>query len=501
VFEKRAGGGTTPVPEDPADWLLHMQASPETPAFQFREAIIAHALTWGNGYAEIERDGAGRPVWLWLLTPDRVRPWRDPNGRVMYHVSNPVGAPTVLEAEDVFHLRGLGFDGLIGYSVIQLAARSISAGISLDQSTAELFLNDSTPGGVLEHPGKLSDQAAKRLLEDWEKRHQGPRNKRRTAILEEGMKWNQTGLPPGDTKLIEQRQFTPSDICRWFRVSPVKVQDLLRATFSNIEELAIWHVTDTLLPWARRLETEANIKLFGRTNRGKRFVKINLHALLRGNTQSQTDHVSKMLGNGVYDINEARDYLDKNPIGPDGEKRFVPVNMQTLERAGEAPPPGSPPGPPGPQPKPPEKEPQENPDDENPKGDDGYDDMRAVLRPVFEDAARRLLRAECERAKSALKGGVEGAAAWLDKVRVDHALYVRNQLRPGASALALSRRIEPGQIEPALAVVAERHLEGLKERLNVAVANAESLTTWESSAAELAGVFLNQLSSAVESAR
>jgi HK97 family phage portal protein len=334
VHERRKGGGSDPRPEDPADWLLQTQASPETSAFQWRETIIAHALTWGNGYAEIERDGAGRPVWLWTLTPDRVTPTRAEDGRLIYEVINGGSVPTYLESEDVFHLRGLGFDGLCGYSVIQLAARSIGIGIAIEQSAGDIFENDSTPGGVLTHPGQLSDQAIDKLRADWEKRHS--KKKRRLAILEEGMKWEQTGLPPEDTRLIEQRQFTPADICRWFRVSPHKIADLSRATFSNIEHLNKAHVTDALLPWIRRLETEANIKLFGRTNRGRRFTRINPKALLRGDTAAQTEHISKMLGFGVYDINEARDYLDQNPI-PDGHKRFVPVNMQLLEKAGQEP--------------------------------------------------------------------------------------------------------------------------------------------------------------------
>lgn len=497
VHEKRAKGGSDERPEDPADWLLHTQASPETPAFQWRETIIAHALTWGNGYAEIERDGAGRPAWLWLLTPDRVEPERF-NGRIVYDVMNPREANTTLEAEDVFHLRGLGFDGLKGYSVIQLAARSIGAGIALDQSTADLFGNDSTPGGLLKHPGRLSDQARGNLQQSWERRHQGPTNRRRVAILEEGMSWEQTGLPPEDTKLIEQRQFTPSDICRWFRVKPHKIADLSRSTFSNIEHQGIEHVTDTLLPWARRLETEANIKLFGRTNRGKRFTKLNLNALLRGDTAAQTAHIKEMLSVGVYDINDALGYLDRNPIGPDGEKRFVPLNMQLLEQAGEEPP--APPAPPSPDD---DEPPPDNapPDDAEPTPPDDTDPLRAYLWPVFEDAARRLLHAESERAREGLKGGPARLETWLEKVRAKHSAFVRNQLRPAATALALARGRAPDTAEAGLATFAETHLETFKDRLVAAVQDPATLATWPALAPTVAASLFDQLTAPVEAAQ
>lgn len=137
VFRKTPSGKRLAVPENNLQWILESQANPETPAFEFRETIIAHALTWGNGYAEIERDGAGRPYWLWQITPDRVEVDRDSRGNIVYCVKNPRQLDTVLPAEDVFHLRGPGFDGLVGYSVIRLAGRSIGLGIALEKLAAD----------------------------------------------------------------------------------------------------------------------------------------------------------------------------------------------------------------------------------------------------------------------------------------------------------------------------------------------------------------------------
>lgn len=416
VMERRNDGGSDPRPEDPMDWLLQTQASPETSAFQFREAIIAHALTWGNGYAEIERDGAGRPVWLWLLTPDRVTPMLGTSG-IVYEVSNPVGDPTYLDAEDVFHLRGLGFDGLVGYSVIRFAARSIGIGIALDQSASDLFENDSTPGGLLKHPGRLSDTARDNLRKSWQERH-GGRNRRKVGILEEGMSWEQTGLPPEDTKLIEQREFTPADICRWFRVGPHKIADLTRATFSNIEHMGREHVTDTLLPWIRRLETEANIKGFGRTNRGRRFTKINPKSLMRGDTAAQTAHLTAMLERGVYDINEARDYLDLNPI-PDGEKRFVQLNMQLLENAGEDPVPA------------PSATPPQSGDQTQPSDPPAAEEPQKMARlesksmPLLEQACQRILTRESR---------IAGKGKPVDEA--DRRDFAEKQLEPVVQAVA-----------------------------------------------------------------
>lgn len=477
VNKTRDDGGTDELRTHPMTWLLNTQASPEMPAFQFRETIIAHALTWGNGYAEIERDFAGRPLWLWLITPDRVTPLRD-GGEIWYEVRNSTRETTYIPAEDMIHLRGLGFDGLVGYSVIQLAARSIGTGIALDQSTTEIFTNDSTPGGILTHPNRLSDQARKNLDESWARRHQGPANRRKVAILEEGLTWTQTGLPPEDTKLIEQRQFTPADICRWFRVPPHKIGDLSRATFSNIEHQSIEFVNDTLRPWAERLETEADIKLFGRTNRGTLVTVLNLDELKRGDMAAQAAFAREMLGWGVFSVNDARRFLNRNPIGADGEKRFVPMNMMLLEKAGDevAPVKPAPPAEPAP--------PADTPAPQN------------TLRPVFEDACRRLLRTESERSKTAVRGGMEKTIGWFEKVKDDHGKYIRSHLRPVAGALALSMNRSPESLDAALAVVAEQHMEALKDRL-IAAVNDPNAAEWESISADVAGHVMAQLISAL----
>lgn len=384
VQRNRADGGYDELPDHDVSWILDKQANPETPAFQFRETILAHCLTWGNGYAEIERDPVGRPVWLWQLTPDRVTPTRQ-NGRLVYVVRNPAPDPdTILEAEDMFHLRGLGYDGLVGYSVIRMFARTIGAGIAVDEATASFFANDSTPGGFLKHPARLTEMARQNLRETWQKRHGGPSNRRTVAILEENMDWKQTGLPPEDAQLVQQRQLTPTEICRIFRTPPHKIADLSRSTFSNIEHQSIEFVNDTLRPWAERQESEANIKLFGRTNRGQLETVINLDELKRGDTAAQGAFVNLMLGWGVFSINDGRKFLNKNPIGPDGDKRFVPLNYQLLEKAGEEPPP----------PKPAPKVPAPQEPDDNPPEPKPVMSVRlaAVCLPVLEEACQRVLR-------------------------------------------------------------------------------------------------------------
>src|SRR5690606_21385187 len=146
-----------------------------------------------------------------------------------------------------------------------------------------------------------------------------------------------------DAQMIDSRKLSVTEMARWLRVPPHKLYDLERATFSNIEHMSIEFVTDALLPWINRLEQEANTKLFGFGSQGRLFTKLNVKALLRGDTAAQAAFMQQMIDRGVFSINDAREYLDMNPIGTDGDKRFVPLNMQLLEKAGEEPPPTEPP--------------------------------------------------------------------------------------------------------------------------------------------------------------
>ncbi len=381
--------------------LLNTRANPEMSGMAFRETMLAWALAWGNGYAEIVFDGARRPVELWPVSPDRVQPDRDPDtGAMTYKITDSRGGATFLPPERMFHLHGLGFDGRVGYSVVSYAARSVGVGIAQDEYSGSFFGNNTQLSGVFELPGGLSDVAYERLKKDWEDRHKGPGNAWRPAFLEDGMKWKNIGVPPEDAQLIESKQFSIEEIARWFNVKPHKIGHLLRATFSNIEHQAIESVTDTLIPWITRLEQEANYKLTS-TNDRVSYTKINVNALLRGDLKSRSEFYNSMLDRGVFSINEVRELEDLNPI-PNGDLRLVPMNMQTLEQAALPPP--------------------EDPSETEPDID--------KLIPEIEQATIKSLAREQHRITDAVrryKPDRVGFLIWLDVFYNEHKNYMKRQ--------------------------------------------------------------------------
>lgn len=295
--------------------ILHDEPNPYMTAMQFRETLQAHILTWGNAYANIERDDNGRPVALWPLRPDQMgAPVVSEAGTLLYTYRMPSGEPRALTQSDVFHLRGLSPDGMVGYSPIRLQRETLALGLATTQYGSRFFANDSRPGGVLQAKTRLTKDAADRMKASWEAAHRGLTNAHRVAVLEEGVEWKQIGLPPDDAQWMAARDFQIQEVGRIFRVTPYKLGDLSHATYSNIETLSIQYVTDTLRSWLVRWEQQANKDLLLPAERGRYYTEHLMDALLRGETMSRFQSYQLGMQNGIYSPNEVREFENMNPF-------------------------------------------------------------------------------------------------------------------------------------------------------------------------------------------
>ena len=322
--------------------LLHDAPNDDMESMTFRETLTHHALAWGNGYALIDRDTRMQPVALLPIHPSRVVVRRNDRGLLVYDVYGGESLPGSsltnmyrVQAEDMLHLRGLGSDGIVGYSVAQIAAESLGLSLATQTFGAAFFGNGAAMGGVLEHPGKLSDQAAKHLRESFEGVYSGPQNAGKVGILEEGMKYERLSIPPNDAQFLETRLFQVRDVARWFRMPLHKINDLEFATYTNIEQQAIEYVVDTLQPWCVRWEQQLQRKLFG--VRSTYFCEHALQGLMRGDQAARASFYKDMFGIGGLSPNDIRDLENLNPMGPEGDLYFVATNNFTpLDQVAQA---------------------------------------------------------------------------------------------------------------------------------------------------------------------
>jgi len=326
VYAKDNNGGRQPIDSHPVARLLHTAPNPEMTPFTFKETMTAHILLHGNAYAEIERNGAGDPIALWVLMPDKMQV-KVIEGEVWYEYDNRM----LLPSEKVLHIRGLGHDGILGYSPISYARETIGISQAMEKSGGNFFANSSRPSGVLSHPARLSEDASKRLRQGWDGMYSGSDNLGKTAILEEGMKFNSLSIPHSDAQWLEARQYALQDIARIYRMPPHMIGDLSRATFSNIESQQIAYMQQTLMPWLRRWEQEINKKLIGVEDRSV-YAEFLAEEMLRGNTSERFAAYRTARETGWMSVNEIRTRENMNPVDG-GDSYIQPLNFADVDVA------------------------------------------------------------------------------------------------------------------------------------------------------------------------
>ena len=342
VYEYQDDGGKKLVHDHPLYYLLHDEPNPEMTSFVFRETLMSHLLIWGNAYAQIIRDGAGRVLGLYPLLPDKMDVQRDDCGNIYYVYSrnsdeNPMFkeyGDIRLKAEEVLHIPGLGFDGLIGYSPIAMAKNAVGMTLACEEYGASFFANGANPGGVLEHPGVLKDPS--KVRESWNSVYRGVNNAHKIAVLEEGMKYQQIGIPPEEAQFLETRKFQINEIARLYRIPPHMVGDLDKSSFSNIEQQSLEFVKYTLDPWVIRWEQSLQRSLLLPGEKGKYFIKLNVDGLLRGDYQSRMNGYAVGRQNGWFSANDIREMENMNPIPDEQGGNLYLINgaMTKLEDAG-----------------------------------------------------------------------------------------------------------------------------------------------------------------------
>ena len=326
-------GGKERVYDHPLYHLLHDEPNPEMTSFIFRETLMSHLLIWGNAYAQIIRDRLGRVQGLYPLRPDKMTVCRDDRGKIFYLYTktgdeNPNIKPygqVALQKEEVLHIPGLGFDGLVGYSPIAMAC---------EEYGASFFANGASPSGVLEHPGVLKDPG--KVRDSWNAVYRGTGNAHKVAVLEEGMKYQQIGIPPEEAQFLETRKFQLDEIARLYRIPPHMIGDLEKSSFNNIEQQSMEFVKYTLDPWVIRWEQAMQKALFLPEEKKQYFLKFNVNGLLRGDYESRMTGYSIGRQNGWLSANDIREMEDMNPV-PDeegGNLYLVNGSMTKLKDAG-----------------------------------------------------------------------------------------------------------------------------------------------------------------------
>ena len=325
--------GSEKASEHPLYRVLHDEPNREMTSFILREAMLTHLLLWGNSYSQIIRTGRNQIESLYPLLPENMDVDRDSKGKLTYTYTTSDGRAYRLAPEEVLHIPGLGFDGVVGYSPIALEKSAIGLGLAAEEYGSKFFSNGARPSGVLTHPNAVKNP--KLLRDSWNAAYGGSSNSGRVAILEEGVKFETIAIPNNEAQFLETRKFQVSEICRIFRVPPHLVGDLEHATFSNIEHQSISFAVHTIRPWLVRIEQSINRALFSDKEKGRFYAQFNIDGLMRGAYKERMEGYAIARQNGWMSANDIRELENMNPLNDDqgGNTYLVNGNMIPINQA------------------------------------------------------------------------------------------------------------------------------------------------------------------------
>ena len=343
LFRVVGEDGQEKAKDHPLYNILYRQPNPEMTDFSFKEVLMTHLLLWGNAYVQIIRDGKNNVLGLYPLLPENVEIDRDARGNLYYiyhaytdETPGEKNKDLYFRRDEILHVPGLGFNGLIGFSPIAMMKNSLGSTLAVEKYGSAFFKNGAQPSGVLEHPGVLKNP--EKIRQNWSDVYGGANNAHKVAVLEEGMSYKAISLPPEDSQFLSTRQFGVEEICRIFRVPPHMVQDLQRATFNNIEHLAIEFVMHTLMPWLVRIEQAIIKDVLIDEEKNEFFPKFNVDGLMRGDYKSRMEGYAVAITNGIMSVNDVRKLEDLDPLDENegGDLHLINGSYTRLSDAGKA---------------------------------------------------------------------------------------------------------------------------------------------------------------------
>lgn len=336
--------------------LLNNEPNPEMTSSVWRMTMMVHILLWGNGYTEIEYNGAGKIIALWPRNPSRTRPVRItqgityqgtyyPVGTLMYETYETMGDSQVIDsqdlsdkfgtrrivlAEDMLHIPGLSLDGRVGQDVIILARQAVGLSLATEKYAAKFFGNGAIPTGLLTAPGDMSEIQWETLRRSWNESH-GGENSHRTGVLPPGVVYTKTGATPNEGQMLESRAAQVAEIARFFNVPPhmvgINADD---AGKSTVEQSSIEFGLFCLGPHIVKWQQELQRKLFHKVGQAanKYIAAFDTRKLMYPDAESRSAFYGSGKQWGYLTTNDIHELEGMNPVEDgSGDKLWMPNNM------------------------------------------------------------------------------------------------------------------------------------------------------------------------------
>lgn len=326
--------------------LLKLRPNPYMSAFDFWKCIEAQNCVYGNAYVNIEYDRRGRVAALWPVDASKVKVMVDDvnfldgtiwtGTKLWYEVT--VGAEKrKVMPHDMLHFKGgITLDGLMGVSPIDYLKSTIENGASANKFINNFFKQGLQVKGLIQYIGDLDEKAKRNFREKFEEMSSGLKNSHRVALMPIGYQFVPISLNMHDAQFLENTQLSIRQIATAFGIKMHQINDLERATYSNVTEQQKDYYTDTLQPKLTGYEQEMSWKLLLDSElESGFFVRFNVDAMLRSDIKTRYEAYRVGIQAGFLKPNEAR-AKEELPPEEGGDQLMVNGNMVPITEAGAA---------------------------------------------------------------------------------------------------------------------------------------------------------------------
>jgi len=311
--------------------LFHESPNARMTPSEFWGAMILNWAFRGNAYARVDRSQNGEAYSLWPMPADQVEMEVLENGSAVYYYR--IGDDLAVLAEDnVLHIKEIG-NGITGLSRIDYMRATTTEVKNAQTAANKLFSSGGKPTGVLMVDNLLNKEQREKLKQNFAEMSTG--NTSRLYILEANMKYQQINMSPEDMQLLETRNYGVEEICRWFGVPSVLVnQNNVTSWGSGIKEIIDGFHKLTVRPALVNFEQAIRKRVMTSGQRTSSTVEFSFDALLRASLTERMDIYSKAVQNGIKTRNECRQ-LENDPPIDGGDELTAQTNLAPLTVLGK----------------------------------------------------------------------------------------------------------------------------------------------------------------------
>jgi len=323
----------------PAYRLVHKRANPEMTAFDVRSSLVIQKLIHGMSFGAIERNPfSGDPIAIWPLRSWATSIDRRPNGDLFVRSRNEEKNLEVdFDMEDVLIFKNVSVDGHEGIGLLDVATNAIGLGLATEKFGSSFFSNGATPSGILKFQKKFPDEGSvERTRKKWNTVHQGPSNQQKIAIIDQGGDYQSVGVPPDKAQFLETRKIQVTELARFVNIPTHFLNDLERATFSNVEHLDLSALKYSFNPHLVNQEQEMDWKLLSEEEKAldSAFIEHSVEGLLRADAQGRAALYKALREVTAMTGNEIRQKENMN-TRDDGNDLHVPSNWIPAKDSGK----------------------------------------------------------------------------------------------------------------------------------------------------------------------